>query len=344
MKFTQTLCFDDVLIRPRYSDIFSRKDIDVSVNFGQGIQLGIPIISSPMDTVTESSMASAMSFLGGLGIIHRYNSPSQQAQLVADACGLVKRDHTPNIGFAVGVGEDMLERVRKCIAAGANAICIDIAHGHHTLMRHTLRVLRNTFGDDIHIIAGNVATLEGFNDLADWGANSIRVGIGGGSICSTRIQTGHGMPTFQSTLDCSRSDRDANLIADGGIRNSGDIVKCLAAGADAVMIGSLLAGTTESPGEMQRIDDRNVKVYRGMASKDAQIDWRGHYASVEGVTSYVECRGPVGNVVAELENGIRSGLSYSGCTSIAEFQSRAEFVQQSPLGQKESNTHIFDRK
>ena len=346
MKLTQALCFDDVLIKPRYSEITSRKEIDVSANLGKELVLDVPIISSPMDTVTGVEMAVNMSLLGGLGIIHRYNSPNEQATLVEKCLNyrLASGNSQPiNVGFAIGVGDDMLIRAQKCLRAGASVICVDVAHGHHVLMRHALKVLRNTFGNDIHIIAGNVATLDGFNDLADWGADSVRVGIGGGSICSTRIQTGHGMPTLQSTLDCSRSDRDANLIADGGIRNSGDIVKCLAAGADAVMLGSLLAGTTESPGGIELINNKRVKVYRGMASKDAQINWRGHYSSVEGVTSHVKCQGPVENVIAELKNGLRSGLSYSGCKSVSEFQARAEFIQQTPLGQKESSTHISDK-
>ena len=342
--FDRSLCFDDVLIVPQFSDVMSRKkDVSIATSFCNGPTLGIPIISSPMDTVTESSMASAMSFLGGLGIIHRYNSPAEQAQLVADACTSAKIDHSPNVGFAVGVGNDMLNRVERCLNAGANFVCVDIAHGHHALMRHALKVLRNTFGNDVHIMAGNVATLEGFNALSEWGADSIRVGIGGGSICSTRVQTGHGMPTFESVRQCSMSEHDTTLIADGGIRNSGDINKCLAAGADAVMIGSLLAGADESPGETMRVDGNLVKVYRGMASKDAQINWRGHYSSIEGVSSHVKCAGSVYNIVSELETGIRSGLSYSGCSSLTEFQARAKFTMQTPLGQIESGTHILGR-
>ncbi|MBC8408630.1 MAG: guanosine monophosphate reductase [Rhodobacteraceae bacterium] len=339
MKISKAYCFDDVLIKPKYSDISSRKEIDLSIQFGKKNILNIPIISSPMDTVTEADMACKLSSLGGLGIIHRYNSISDQAQIVS----YVKKSGAQNIGAAIGVGDDTITRVSALIESGVNIICIDIAHGHHSLMRHTLKTLRNTFGYDIHIMAGNVATLEGFNDLADWGASSVRVGVGGGSICSTRIQTGHGVPTFQSILDCAESDRNAILIADGGIRNSGDIVKCIAAGADAVMLGSLLAGTDESPGEVKYIDGEKIKTYRGMASKDAQLNWRGHYASVEGVTSFVKCQGPLENKVADLLRGIRSGLSYSGCRSIIEFQARAEFITQTPLGQIESGTHILDK-
>ena len=183
--------------------------------------------------------------------------------------------------------------------------------------------------------------LKGLNDLADWGADSIRVGIGGGSICSTRVQTGHGVPTFQSIVDCSRSDRDATLIADGGIRTSGDIVKALAAGADFVMIGSLLAGTDESPGEIIYENNRELaKTYRGMASKEAQIDWRGHTSSIEGVSSLVAYKGPVTTVLQDLEVGLKSGLSYTGATSITEFQAMSDFIRQTSAGQVESSTHI----
>ena len=337
--FKKSYCFDDVLLTPRHSKIISRSEIDLSSGSClKNLHLNLPIVSSPMDTVTESDMSSSLASLGGLGIIHRYNTPDEQAEHV-EKC--FKESGAKNIGFAVGVGEDMLERAKKCMLSGANVICVDIAHGDHVLMRHALKVLRNTFGYDIHIMAGNVATLEGFNNLADWGADSVRVGIGGGSICSTRIQTGHGMPTFQSIVDCAKTDRDVAIIADGGIRNSGDIVKCLAAGADLVMLGSLLAGTDQSPGDEIYISGKKRKVYRGMASKDAQIDWRGHFASVEGVSSTVPARGSVDDILLELERGIRSGLSYSGSYNIVELQTFAKFILQTSSGAVESSTHIL---
>lgn len=333
-----SVSFGDVLLVPRFSEIVSRKDISLTSALGPSFNFELPIISSPMDTVTEVEMASGMSALGGFGIIHRYNSPNEQAELVDK---FIHKAHPgSSVGFAVGVGDDMVERVRKCLHAGANIICVDVAHGHHTLVRHALKVLRNTFGGDVHIMAGNVATLEGFNDLSDWGADSIRVGIGGGSICSTRIQTGHGMPTLQSILECSKSDRDASLIADGGIKNSGDIVKCLAAGADFVMIGSLLAGTDAAPGEVIYNGGEKFKAYRGMASKEAQIDWRGHFSSIEGVSSMVPYSGELTSVVKDLEAGIRSGLSYSGASSIIDFQVKSKFIKQTSAGQFESSTHV----
>jgi len=335
----KTVSFGDVLLVPQYSEIFSRKEVDLSCKISNEVKVKIPIISSPMDTVTGVDMAVAMSQAGGLGILHRYNTPAEQQKMAEKA--LLKGK---NVAVAIGVTGDYLERATLLVKTGVKILCLDIAHGHHALMRHALSVLRNTFGDDIHLMAGNVATLEGFNDLADWGANSVRVGIGGGSICSTRIQTGHGVPTLQSVIDCSFSDRDALLVADGGIKNSGDITKALAAGADLVMVGSLLAGTDQSPGEIINRNGEKFKAYRGMASKEAQIEWRGHFASIEGVSSVIPCKGDVKRVVKELETGIRSGLSYTGAKNISELQSKCEFIEQTPAGQLESSTHINNKK
>lgn len=337
----EALTYDDVLLLPQYSDIRSRSEVNVGTDLGNGLRLALPIISSPMDTISEDLMAGSMSAAGGCSIIHRYNTPEEQAELVGHA----RVNGAGNIGFAVGVGDDMLYRVCECLAAGATFVCIDVAHGHHVMMKHAIHAVRAAIGNDLHIMAGNVATLEGINDLADWGADSVRCNIGGGSICSTRVQTGHGHPGLQTILDCAKTDRDVAIIADGGIRNSGDIVKALAAGADAVMLGSLLAGTKETPGEVfTNAQGQKYKTYRGMASKEAQVDWRGRYSSFEGVSSTVPYRGKVRNVLADLEQGIRSGLSYSGCRSILELQARHKFVRQTTAGLGESKTHINARK
>ena len=208
-------------------------------------------------------------------------------------------------------------------------------------MKTALAELRATFGDKVHIMAGNIATLEGYNDLVDWGADSVRCNIGGGSICSTRIQTGHGVPGLQTIFDCNQSDRRAPIIADGGIRNSGDIVKALAAGADFVMLGSVLAGTDETPGDIINTRQGKFKSYRGMASKDAQMDWRGKTASLEGIAATVPCKGPVSNVLENLSRGIKSGLSYSGARTIGELQKEAKFVRQTSSGKVESAAHIL---
>ena len=339
--YKQTIAFDDVLLQPQYSDITSRKEVSLSAPLDNLRKLKIPIIASPMDTVSEWKMASSLSSMGGMAIIHRYNSIEEQADQVKNA--LAVPDCTI-VGAAVGVSGDFVERAVRCYEAGAKVICIDVAHGDHAMVKTAIASLREQLGMNIHIMAGNVATLEGFNRLADWGANSIRVGIGGGSICSTRIQTGHGVPTLQSIIDCARTDRDAILIADGGIKNSGDIVKALAAGADVVMLGSLLAGTDETPSETFRDrDGRCFRAYRGMASAEAQKAWRGKTCSLEGVSTTIPCKGSVKNVVEELLTGVRSGLSYSGARDISELQSKARFILQSHAASIESSTHILRR-
>ena len=333
MNIKDTVAFDDLLLVPQYSDIVSRKSIDIGSELGPDLKFDLPIISSPMDTVTSWHMARVLAENGALGVIHRYNSIKDQMTEIQACDGEV-------VAGAIGVTGKFLDRAKGLINSGCKILCIDVAHGHHSLMRHALKVLRNSIGYDIHIMAGYVATLEAFNDLADWGADSIRVGIGGGSICSTRIQTGHGVPTLQSILDCSRSDRSAKLIADGGIKTPGDIVKALAAGADFVMLGSLLAGTTEAPGKIIERNGLTYKQYRGMASIEAQVDWRGHTSSVEGVSHVVPHKGPVQGILRELSNGIRSGFSYSGAKNISELRSKSVFIKQSGAGQLESSTHI----
>ena len=337
--FKYGLAFEDILLIPKKSEISSRSEINISSTL-RNENFNLPIISSPMDTVTEANMASAMSLVGGLGIVHRYNSIEDQVALVRDAVVNV----ASRAGLAVGVSGDFESRAAAGFDAGARIICIDVAHGHHSLVERAIKTLRDTFAEEICIIAGSVATAEGFADLSNWGADAVRVGVGGGSICSTRVQTGHGVPTFQSILACKYSEGDAKIIADGGIKTSGDIVKSLAAGADFVMLGSMLAGTDESPGEVfTSADNKSYKVYRGMASREAQKDWRGEPRSLEGISTTIPYKGPVTPILMELAQGIRSGLSYSGARSIKEFQDKVEFVIQTSAGQRESSTHILER-
>ena len=264
----KSLSYDDVLLVPKYSDIRSRSEIDITGDLTNGLSLPLPIISSPMDTITETTMSFIMACMGGSGIIHRYNTIEEQSKMVREASAEIDSVAIGSLGAAVGVTGDYIERAQSLVFAGVKYICVDIAHGHHILMKEALYNLRKALPPNFHIMAGNVATLQGVNDLADWGANSVRCNIGGGSICSTRIQTGHGMPGLQTIFDCAKTDRDVGIIADGGIRNAGDIVKALAAGADAVMCGSLLAGTNETPGNILKDASGSYKVYRGMASKD----------------------------------------------------------------------------
>lgn len=341
MRTTVSLTYDDVLLVPQYSDIRSRQEIDISTILGgrhsRPIRLHLPVISSPMDTVTGPAMANAMNKAGGLGIIHRYCTTDEQAKMVRKITTCLK-------AAAIGVTGDYHDRAKALVAMGTKILCVDVAHGHHMLMEAALKQLRDTFGDTVHIMAGNVATLDGINALSDWGADSVRCNIGGGSICSTRIQTGHGHPGLQTVIDCSRTDRDVSIIADGGIRNSGDMVKALAAGADCVMVGSLLSGTRETPGEIIYIDGRPHKTYRGMASEEAQKDWRGSASSLEGISTVLPCKGQVKDALYGLDKGVRSGFSYSGSRTLTELQSKAVFTRQTAAGMRESSTHILGLK
>jgi len=340
MKIKEALAYDDVLLVPQYSAIQSRRNVSIKASLPVAHARAIfnlPVIASPMDTISEEEMGVAMWQEGGLAVVHRYNTIAEQASIldgiiVAAGC---------NAAAAIGATGDYLDRATALYDAGARILCVDVAHGHHILMKEALCELRSVFGATIHIMAGNIATREGYDDLVDWGADSVRCNIGGGSICSTRIQTGHGVPGLHTIIDCARSDRNAPIIADGGIRNSGDIVKALAAGADFVMLGSLLAGTDETPGDVINTRKGKFKSYRGMASKDAQLEWRGKTTSLEGIATTVPCKGPVADVLDDLARGIRSGLSYTGATTIAELQSKARFIKQTNSGRVESATHIL---
>jgi len=339
MKFKEAVTYDDMLLVPQYSDITSRRDVDISSYLGHR-EFRLPVISSPMDTVSEDQMAIAMDRAGGLAVLHRYNTITEQQEMAKTV--VTHLEWSGQVAAAVGVTGDYLERTEALIAAGIDILCVDVAHGHHALMKKALTTLRQEYGNHIYIMAGNVCTLEGINDLADWGANAVRCNIGGGSICSTRLVTGHGLPGLQTIFDCARTDRDVAIIADGGIKCSGDIVKALAAGADFVMCGSLLAGTTESPGTVISLSDNTrVKEYRGMASKDAQMNWRNKSSTPEGVASYIPYKGSVVDILDDLEGGIRSGLSYTGVRSIEELRHKAEWARQTSAGTVESGTHII---
>lgn len=343
MKFKETFSYDDVLLVPQYSDIESRKEVDIGnwLDQERNMRFNLPIISSPMDTITEEKMAIALGRMGGLGIVHRYNTIERQIEIAEN---ILENIPSNKVGFAIGITGDYLERATQLVDIGIRILCLDVAHGDHVLMERALKTLRDKFGKTPHLMAGNVATLQGANRVASWGANSIRVGIGGGSICSTRIQTGHGVPSLESVLDCSLIEYDVAIIADGGIKNSGDIAKALAGKADFAMIGSILSGTDCTPGDIiLGHDGARRKVYRGMASKDAQMDWRGKASSLEGISTTVPYKGATVDVIDQLENGIRSAFSYSGARTIREFWSKAQFIRQTSAGLSESKTHILDR-
>lgn len=332
MNLNEALCFDDILLVPQHSKINSRTGVILSMGAG-GLTLDLPIIAAPMDTVCNDRMAMALSERGGLGVIHRHQSIEDQVSMVQS---VVDRGYK-NVFGSVGINGDMMLNAKKLLNAGVSGICVDVANGHNYRTIEAVRALSQEF--NTHIMAGNVSTGQGYLDLAEAGANSVRVGIGGGSMCTTRIVTGHGLPTLQSVIDVERARSSSKvncaIIADGGIRNSGDMIKAFALGADFVMIGSMLAGTNEAPGEI--IDGK--KVFRGMASESAQNDSRGHVSVVEGAETMIPLKGPVGKVLDSIIGGLRSGCSYSGVNRLSDLWMFAEVRRISSNSVSENVPH-----
>lgn len=329
------LTFDDVLIIPARSDVRSRRDPQLHSKLTKNISIDTPIISANMDTVTEYDMAFAMHELGGIGILHRFITTEEQAVQARR----LKEAGLKNISASVGVGEEFKSRAKLLIDSGVNIITIDIAHGHSIQMMETLKWLKDNH-PQVDIIAGNLATPDAARDLIEAGADAIKVGIGPGSMCTTRIITGCGVPQLTAIGLCSEvaESYGVPVIADGGIRTSGDMVKAFAAGASTVMLGSMLAGTIESPGEIKN----GKKQYRGMASKAAQESWRGGVPqgmAPEGESTQVNVKGHVRDVILEVTGGIRSGMSYVNATSIAEIREKALFMEMSSNGISESRAH-----
>jgi len=331
----EQLSFDDILLVPQYSEVESRKNVSLSVTLKNNLNLNLPVIAAPMDTVCEWQMVESMDRAGGMGILHRYMPIDEQATMTRMSRG---QPGSINIGGSVGARGSFLEDAQKLLEAGANLILIDVANGHNENAIEAVRSLRNEVGEEVHIMAGNVATWDGFARLGDAGADSIRVGIGGGSVCTTRVVSAHGVPTLASILDIRNRvsyEEGPSLIADGGIRNSGDAAKALAAGAHAVMIGRMLAGTEESPGEV--VDGH--KVFRGMASREAQEAGRGVVSGVEGISTRVPFVGSVVDILNDFSNGLRSALSYTGVDNLIDFHSESMYNRVSGNSLHETKPH-----
>lgn len=342
--------FDDVLLVPQHSKIVSRDDVDLSTTIGK-LKLQLPLLSANMDSVTEGRMARAMGHAGGAGVLHRFAQGSEVVDwlrfLGSDAIPLITVPKIVSIGLDLKPFSGGADLVAVCDNLQVDVICIDIAHGDHLHMLTTIEFLRTSL-PTIDIIAGNVATGKAAMRLREAGANIIKVGIGPGSVCSTRVVSGHGVPqlsaivdVYEATAHLRVSNREGiSIIADGGIRYPGDIVKALAAGADAVMLGSLLAGTDEAAGR-RFVEHGNIyKTFRGMASREVQEEKRGDRPPrVEGVSARVPYRGPVCDTLDNLEAGIRSGLSYSGANTLDELREVAEFVVVTGNTLNESHPH-----
>lgn len=329
------LTFDDVLIMPKKSDVRSRRDPSLRSRITKTKFLETPIISANMDTVTEAKMAIAMNELGGLGILHRFMNVDQQVEEVKK----VLQSGAKLISASIGVNTDFKERTEALVKAGVNLLTIDIAHGHSIQMMETMKWLKDTY-PNVEIIAGNVASPDAVSDLIEAGADAIKVGIGPGSMCTTRVITGCGVPQLTAIALCSEVAQkyDVPVIADGGIRTSGDMVKAFAAGASCIMLGSMLSGTIETPGEI--VNGR--KQYRGMASKKAQVSWRGDMPqgmAPEGESTFVNVKGHVSDVLHELMGGIRSGMSYINAYAIDEMKDKTHFMEMTANGIHESRAH-----
>ncbi|HEY5736222.1 MAG TPA: IMP dehydrogenase [Nitrosopumilus sp.] len=471
MEFKEGLTFDDVLLVPKYSDITSRSQTDLTTKLSRNLSINIPFVSANMDTVTESLMAGTMARAGGIGIIHRFLTIKEQANEVlkvkrsgsvmienpysispdksvaeaidyaedkeisgllvidsnskligivterdllfankankiqdvmtkdvvtaklgvtldeskeilhkhrieklpiVDDSGIVKglitsKDITNNadfpnaskdkkgrplVGAAVGVKGDFLERSESLLEAGADVLVVDIAHGHSENAISTVRNIKKAF-PDCELIAGNIATAQGAIDLIKAGVDAVKVGVGSGSICITRVITGSGVPQLTAVMDCAKVGKDYGIpiISDGGTRTSGDATKALAAGASTVMIGSMLGGTDESPGTVLTKNGKRFKVYRGMASLAASIGRKSKESGTisldddlndyvaEGVEAMVPYKGTVTDILKQLTGGVRSGLSYCGAHTIPQMQENAEFIKMSRAGFAESQPH-----
>lgn len=329
------LCFDDILLVPQQSNVQSRHEVDLSMN---GYTL--PIVSSPMDTVTEWEMAAHIANAGGIGIIHRYMTNNKRMWHAYTAINAT--ENPDNIGLAVSAAECIdLSFIQTIVDNGIKWICIDTANGHGKACIDAVKSVKLKF-PNLKVMAGNVSTSHGYTVLSICGADAVRVGIGGGATCTTRIVSGHGVPTLQSVIDCSYAKELNNLntliIADGGIKTTGDIVKAFAAGADMVMLGSMLAGTSESPGQV--IDGQ--KTFRGMASASAQTDWRGSVSVEEGITTKIPFKGSVTIVIDKIKSGLGSGCSYSGVNKLSELAEIALYNIVSPLSVGESKPHALN--
>ena len=391
------LTYDDVNIVPKFSEVLSREDVDLSTRFTKNTTLSIPIVSSPMDTVTEYKMAREMLDWGGVGVIHRFQSIENQAkqmkrvwyewdrwyniggdkdrtdhtQVFEDWYKGVRHWNSPPtksdyedlhellwfadeakkdedywskrpLCAAIGTTGDYLERAQELVKNGCNVLLIDVAHGHHKLVGDALEKIKKNI-PRVEVVAGNIATREGAEFLLQSGADGIRVGIGNGSLCETRIRTGVGLPQVSTLLDVVTicDDFDVPCIADGGIRNIGDVCKGLGCGADSVMLGSLLSGTKESPGQIEKIgewpNEKLFKKYRGSASRDS----KGNDKNVEGNHKVVPYKGKIHRLLSDIKDGIRSSFSYVGANNLSEYHSKVEFVRVTQAGTIEAKPHLI---
>ncbi len=343
----EALTFDDVLLLPRYSNILPSKT-NISIELTKNIKLSVPFISSAMDTVTESSMAIALANAGGIGIIHRNLDLKKQSFEVKK----VKKKNLL-VGAAVGTNFDDLKRAKSLIDSGVDLIVIDTAHGHSEKVLKMLSKIKNNL--KIPVCVGNIATGEAAKKLYNSGADIIKVGIGPGSICTTRMVAGIGVPQITAVMETYKvlKGKNVKIISDGGIKFSGDIAKALAAGADAIMMGSIFAGTHESPGKKFKIKNKFYKKYRGMGSIGAmsagssnryfQKNYKDKSKFVpEGVDGRVEYKGKVSDIIYQLKGGLKSSMGYIGAKKLEDIKKNAKFIKITKAGFYESMVHSVE--
>jgi IMP dehydrogenase len=344
----EALTFDDVLLLPKYSEILPSKT-NISLQLTKKISLKVPFLTSAMDTVTESKMATAIAKEGGIGIIHRNLDIKKQSIEVKK----VKKKKLI-VGAAIGTNQEDLDRARSLISNGVDLIVIDTAHGHSKKVLQTLIKIKK-ITKIVPVCVGNIATGEAAKKLYNSGADIIKVGIGPGSICTTRMVAGIGVPQISAIMEVKKAlhNKNVKIISDGGIKFSGDIAKALAAGADAIMMGSIFAGTDESPGEKFKINGKFYKLYRGMGSIGAmsagsanryfQKNFKDKSKFVpEGVEGRVEYRGKVSKIIYQLQGGLRSSMGYIGAENLREINKKATFIKITKAGFYESMVHSVE--
>jgi len=363
MKLKKSLTYDDIQIIPKYSEINHRTECNLSTRITKNKFLRAPIVSSPMDSVTEGDMVYTMWNFGGLGFVHRFMSIEEQCNIIKTVCDKITYEEQPlknleisdelknwfsdpPLGAAVGVSKDYIERSQELIESGVNILLLDVAHGHHKLVKEAIGRIKNEVKGNYEIIAGSIATKDAAKDLCEWGVDGLRVGIGNGSLCETRIRTGVGIPQVTALLDiCPVADQyNVPVIADGGVRNVGDVCKGLACGSDSVMLGSLLSGTKETPGDISKVgvwpNEQLFKKYRGSASLDSKQD-RGENKNVEGNSKLIAYKGKVRRIVGDVVDGIKSSMSYVGANNLEEFSNLSEFVEVTQAGIIEAKPHLL---
>jgi IMP dehydrogenase len=346
-----TLTYDDIQLVPKFSNVESRTKVSLRTKLSRNYEILIPIVASPMDTVCEVDMAVKLFRAGGVGCIHRFNTAEEQAGMIREIRYRIfgengeghlwfdweSADKIP-IMAAIGVQPQDKERAKLLVEAGVNVILIDVAHGDHQNVINMIKWCKKTLPITVDIIAGNIATADAARRLQEAGADGLRVGIGGGSMCTTRIKTGFGVPNVTAIEEIS-AVANVPVMADGGIRTSGDIAKALAIGASTVMLGSLLAGTDESPGQIIETRKGLHKKYRGSASLETKSSHNQEIRNIEGESTMIPYKGGVKFILNGIIDGIKSALSYAGANNLDEYY--PEYVIVTQAGVIEAHPHLL---